>query len=77
MMKKKVQFNGQSNGDAIGSAVTIVNLVTAEINNDHHKLASGDDVHQQELIEAAKDVYRLYGDIFRDLADSATARHAA
>jgi FecR protein len=42
-------------GDAIGSAVTIVNLVTAEINNDHHKLASGDDVHQQELIEAAKD----------------------
>lgn len=42
-------------GDAIGSAVTIVNLVTAEINNDHHKLASGDDVHQQELIEADKD----------------------
>jgi long-chain acyl-CoA synthetase len=29
------------------------------------------------VIQAAKDVYRLYGDIFRDLADSAAARHAA
>ena len=42
-------------GDAIGSAVTIVNLVTGEINNDQRKLVSGDDVHQQELIEADKD----------------------
>jgi FecR-like protein len=44
-----------ASGDAIGSAVTIVNLVTAEINSDHRKLVSGDDVHQQELIEADKD----------------------
>jgi FecR protein len=42
-------------GDTIGSAVTIVNLVTAQLNNDQHKLASGDDVHQQELIEVAAD----------------------
>ncbi len=42
-------------GDTIGSAVTIVNLVTAQINNDQRKLASGDDVHQQELIEVAAD----------------------
>jgi hypothetical protein len=39
----------------IGSAVTIVNLVTAKLDKDEHKLTSGDDVHQQELIEADKD----------------------
>jgi hypothetical protein len=39
----------------IGSAVTIVNLVTAKLEEDKHKLVSGDDVHQQELIEADKD----------------------
>jgi hypothetical protein len=39
----------------IGSAVTIVNLVTAKLDKDEHKLASGDDIHQQELIEADKD----------------------
>jgi FecR protein len=42
-------------GDTIGSAVTIVNLVTAQLNNDQRKLASGDDVRQQELIEVAAD----------------------
>jgi hypothetical protein len=41
--------------NAIGSAVTIVNLVTGELNNAQRKLVSGDDVHQQELIEADKD----------------------
>lgn len=42
-------------GDAIGSAVTIVNLVTAELDKSQRRLASGDDVRQQELIEVADD----------------------
>jgi FecR protein len=42
-------------GDTIGSAVTIVNLVTAQLKDDQRRLASGDDVHQQELIEVAAD----------------------
>jgi hypothetical protein len=37
-------------GDTIGSAVTIVNLVTAAYQRDQRQLASGDDVRQQELI---------------------------
>jgi hypothetical protein len=42
-------------GDAIGSAVTVVNLVTAKLEQDHRELANGDDVRQQELIEVARD----------------------
>lgn len=42
-------------GDTIGSAVTIVNLVTAQLEKDQRRLASGDDVHQQELIEVDAD----------------------
>jgi hypothetical protein len=42
-------------GDAIGSAVTIVNLVTAQLEQDQRRLASGDDVRQQELIEVDSD----------------------
>ncbi len=42
-------------GDAIGSAVTVVNLVTAKLEQDQRELAKGDDVRQQELIEVAND----------------------
>ncbi len=42
-------------GDAIGSAVTVVNLVTAKLEQDQRELAKGDDVRQQELIEVASD----------------------
>jgi len=42
-------------GDTIGSAVTIVNLVTAKLDQDQHRLSSGDDVRQQELIEVDED----------------------
>lgn len=42
-------------GEPIGSAVTIVNLVTAELNKDQRRLSSGDDVRQQELIEVDDD----------------------
>jgi hypothetical protein len=44
-------------GDAIGSAVTVVNYVTASLENasDERQLASGDDVRQQELIEVDQD----------------------
>jgi hypothetical protein len=40
-------------GDAIGSAVTVVNYVTASLDSggDERQLESGDDVRQQELIE--------------------------
>jgi hypothetical protein len=40
-------------GEAIGSAVTVVNYVTASLENagDERQLASGDEVRQQELIE--------------------------
>ncbi len=37
-------------GDAIGSAVTVVSIVTASLENDQRKLAEGDGVRQQELI---------------------------
>jgi len=40
-------------GEAIGSAVRIVNLVTAEYETDFRRLAIGDDVHQDELIEVS------------------------
>jgi hypothetical protein len=44
-------------GDAIGSAVTVVNYVTASLENagDERQLASGDDVRRQELIEVDQD----------------------
>jgi FecR protein len=42
-------------GDSIGSAVTVVNLVTAKLEQDQRELTKGDDVHQQELIEVASD----------------------
>jgi len=42
-------------GDAIGSAVTVVNLVTAKFDEDQRELAKGDNVRQQELIEVASD----------------------
>jgi hypothetical protein len=40
-------------GDAIGSAVRIVNLVTAEYETDYRRLATGDDVRQDDLIEVS------------------------
>ncbi len=42
-------------GDTIGSAVRIVNLVTAEYETDERHLAIGDDVRQDELIEVSTD----------------------
>lgn len=42
-------------GDAIGSAVSVVNLVTAALEEDQRRLATGDDVRQQELIEVDSD----------------------
>ncbi len=42
-------------GDTIGSAVTVVNLVTAKLEQDQRELAKGDNVRQQELIEVAPD----------------------
>jgi len=42
-------------GDAIGSAVTVVNLVTAKLKQDERELNKGDAVRQQELIEVASD----------------------
>jgi hypothetical protein len=38
-------------GDAIGSAVTVVNYVTASLDTNLRQLETGDDVRQQELIE--------------------------
>jgi len=40
-------------GESIGSAVRIVNLVTAEYETDYRRLVTGDDVHQDELIEVS------------------------
>jgi len=43
-------------GDAIGSAVVVVNLVTAQFEkSDQRKLETGDDVRQQDLIEVSSD----------------------
>jgi hypothetical protein len=42
-------------GDAIGSAITVVSLVTAKLEQSQRELAKGDDVRQQELIEVASD----------------------
>ena len=42
-------------GDDIGSAVRIVNLVTAEYETDARRLAKGDNVRQDELIEVSTD----------------------
>ena len=42
-------------GETIGSAVRIVNLVTAEYETDERRLAIGDDVRQDELIEVSTD----------------------
>jgi hypothetical protein len=39
-------------GDAIGSAVTIVNHVTGEFRQDLRSLATGDDVRAEEVIAA-------------------------
>jgi hypothetical protein len=38
-------------GDPIGSAVSVVSLVTAKLEEDQRRLVIGDDVRQQELIE--------------------------
>jgi len=40
-------------GDSIGSAVTVVSLVTANLNQEQRRLSAGDDVRQQDLIEVA------------------------
>ena len=40
-------------GETIGSAVRIVNLVTAEYETDERRLATGDNVRQDELIEVS------------------------
>src|ERR1700730_16158631 len=42
-------------GDAIGSAVTVVSVVTASLDNDKHNLAQGDGVRAQELIAVDND----------------------
>ena len=43
-------------GDAIGSAVVVVNLVTAQFEKrEQRKLDTGDDVRQQDLIEVSSD----------------------
>ncbi|MEO8420024.1 MAG: FecR family protein [Hyphomicrobium sp.] len=42
-------------GEDIGAAVRIVNLVTAEYETDHRRLATGDNVRQDELIEVSSD----------------------
>jgi hypothetical protein len=42
-------------GDTIGSAVRIVSLVTADYETDERRLATGDNVRQDELIEVSPD----------------------
>jgi len=42
-------------GDEIGSAVRIINIVTAEYEADERRLATGDNVRQDELIEVSTD----------------------
>jgi hypothetical protein len=42
-------------GDEIGSAIMVVNLVTAELNRDTRSLKTGDGVRQQENIEVGSD----------------------
>ncbi len=42
-------------GDPIGSAVTVVSIVTASLENDQRKLAEGDGVRAQELISVDAD----------------------
>ena len=42
-------------GEDIGAAVRIVNLVTAEYEEDQRRLATGDNVRQDELIEVGND----------------------
>ena len=42
-------------GEDIGAAVKIVNLVTAEYETDQRRLAMGDNVRQDELIEVGAD----------------------
>jgi hypothetical protein len=42
-------------GDDIGSAVTVVSIVTASLENDQRKLAQGDGVRAQELISVDPD----------------------
>jgi hypothetical protein len=41
--------------DPIGSAIAVTNVVTAEIAKDKRRLATGDDVHQNELIEVGEE----------------------
>ena len=45
-------------GDAIGSAITIVNDVTGEFRQDLRTLATGDDVRAEEVIAAGLDFDR-------------------
>lgn len=49
------QAAAADNGDAIGSAVTVVNLVTAELSPDTRSLRTGDDVRQDEVIQVSPD----------------------
>lgn len=41
--------------DPIGSAIAVTNVVTAEIAKDKRRLTTGDDVHQNELIEVGEE----------------------
>ena len=46
-------------GDAIGAAITVVNLVTGEYNSNLRNLATGDDVRQEEVIAVGDDFGEL------------------
>jgi hypothetical protein len=41
--------------DDIGAAITVNNVVTAELDRDKRRLAEGDAVRQNELIEVGED----------------------
>lgn len=41
--------------DPIGSTVSVVNLVTAELSTERRNLSAGDGVHENELVQAAAD----------------------
>lgn len=50
-----VSASGARAADDIGSAITVNNVVTAELANDKRRLAEGDPVRQNELIEVGDD----------------------
>ena len=51
----RVRLGVAAPGDAIGSAVTVVSIVTASLDNDKRNLAQGDGVRAQELIAVDND----------------------